>query len=306
MRAPSAAPDAQAGADVTSRELTVPAEDGYPLAATLFEPASLSSAAAPLVAVAAGAGILRRFYARFAAYLAGRGHPTLTFDYRAVGGSRHGSLVGSKVRMRDWCVLDVPGVLAWAARFCPERPIHWVGHSMGGFATGLAHNNHLIARQLNVATLSGYWGRMAAPERYRIFLLMGYVAPLVVGALGYIPGRLMGGEDMPGPAFMEWRGWCMTPGFLFADATLPETRNFPGLRAPLRVARIADDPWGTEAAVAHMTAHYTGSVDRSVWRIAPSDAGVKKIGHFGFFRSEMRETLWRVAVDWLMAPGARS
>ena len=76
--------------------------------------------------------------------------------------------------MRDWCILDVPGVLAWAARTYPERPIHWVGHSMGGFATGLAHNNRLIARQLNVATLSGYWGRMAAPERYRVRLLMGY------------------------------------------------------------------------------------------------------------------------------------
>ena len=82
----------------------------------------------------------------------------LTFDYRAIGGSRHGSLVGSTVRMRDWGSLDVPGVLAWAARTYPGRPIQWVGHSMGGFATGLAHNNHLIARQLNVATLSGVLG----------------------------------------------------------------------------------------------------------------------------------------------------
>jgi predicted alpha/beta hydrolase len=121
-----------------------------------------------------------------------------------------------------------------------------------------------------------------------------------VAALGYIPGRLMGGEDMPGPAFMEWRGWCMTPGFLFDDTTLPETRNFPGLRAPLRAAQIADDPWGTEAAVAHMTAHYTGSAGRSVWRITPSDAGVAKIGHFGFFRPEMRETLWQQAASWLL------
>ncbi len=132
---------------------------------------------------------------------------------------------------------------------------------------------------------------------------MGYVAPLVVGTVGYFPGRLMGGEDMPGPAFMEWRGWCMTPGFLFDDATLAEARNFASLRAPLRVAQIADDPWGTKAAVAHMTAHYVGSVDRSVWRITPADAGAQKIGHFGFFRPEMRDTLWRDAADWLMGSG---
>ena len=55
---------------------------------------------------------------------------------------------------------------------------------MGGFATGLAHNNHLVARQLNIATLSGYWGRMAAPERYRVRLLMG-----TLGAAGGVGAR---------------------------------------------------------------------------------------------------------------------
>jgi predicted alpha/beta hydrolase len=294
-----ATPLATAAATVSSRALTIPAEDGRELAATLYEPAHPPAHAAPIAIVAPGAAILRRFYGRFAAYLAEQGRPALTFDYRDIGGSRYGSLEGSRVRMRDWCLLDVPGVLAWARRTYPERPIHWVGHSMGGFATGLAHNNHLVARQLNVATLSGYWGRMAVPERYRVRLLMGYAAPPIVSALGYFPGRLMGGEDMPGPAFLEWRRWCLTPNFLFADPTLVETRNFAGLRAPLRVAQIADDPWGTEAAVAHMTEHFTGSIDRSLWHVTLAEAGVRKIGHFGFFRPEMRETLWKAAADWL-------
>jgi predicted alpha/beta hydrolase len=294
--------DSQA-ASPGSRELSVPAADGRALAATLYEPAAPPAADAPITVVAGGAGIQRRFFGRFAAYLAERGRPALTFDYRDIGGSRHGTLKGSLVRMRDWCLIDVPGVIDWARRTYPERPIHWVGHSMGGFATGLAPNNHLVARQLNVATLSGYWGRMAAPERYRVLVLMGYASPPIVWAMGYLPGVLMGGEDMPARAFLEWRGWCMQREFLFGDPALAETRNFPNLKAPLRVAQISDDPWGTEAAVAHMTAHYTGSADRSVWRITPAEAGVAKIGHFGFFRPEMRETLWRVAVDWLEAPG---
>ena len=33
--------------------------------------------------------------------------------------------------------------------------------------------------------------------------------------------------------------------------------------------------------------------------IAPSDAGVRSIGHMGFFRREHRGTLWRNAADWL-------
>jgi hypothetical protein len=33
--------------------------------------------------------------------------------------------------------------------------------------------------------------------------------------------------------------------------------------------------------------------------IAPAEAGTGKIGHFGFFRSRMRQTLWARVIDWL-------
>src|SRR5262245_9555769 len=283
----------------SGRELQVPAEDGRPLAATLFEPQSGAGGEPTPTVVAGGTGIAKRYYARFGAYLAERGRLALTFDYRDSGGSRSGSLKGSKVRMRDWCILDVPGVLAWVAREHPGRPIHWVGHSLGGFATGLAHNNGLIARQLNIAALSGYWGNMASPERYRVRLLMGGLAPLAIAALGYFPGALMGGEDMPGPAFLEWRRWCMTPDFLFGDATLPERANFASFRAPMRFAQIEDDPWATPAAVAALATRFTGTPEKSTWSIRLAEAGGERIGHHGFFRAEFLDTLWAPAVDWL-------
>jgi predicted alpha/beta hydrolase len=283
----------------SGREVRMPAVDGRLLAATLFEPASPAGAQALPTVVAGGTGIARRYYARFAAYLAERGRAALTFDYRDTGGSRSGSLKASKVRMRDWCVLDLPGVLAWMAREYPARPIHVVGHSLGGFASGLAHNNHLIARQLGVGALSGYWRNMAVPERYRVRLLMGGFGPLVVATLGYLPGALMGGEDLPGPAFLEWRRWCMTPDFLFDDATLAESGNFAAFRAPMRFAQIEDDVWATPAAVEALARRFTGAAERSTWTIRLADADAGRIGHHGFFRSEFRETLWRPAVDWL-------
>src|SRR6476469_3350105 len=84
----------------------------------------------------------------------------------------------------------------------------------------------------------------------------------------------MGGEDLPGPAFLEWMGWCMEPEFLFGDDTLPERRHFPEFRAPIRFVQVADDPWGTPAAVGHMAQHFSASVDRSIWRATPTEAGV--------------------------------
>lgn len=286
---------------VISRDIKVPAADGRLLAVTLYEP--LVDDGGPVTAIAAGAGIPRRYYGRFGTFLAAHGRPTLTFDYRDIGGSRTGSLKNSTVRMRDWCLLDVPGVLAWMAREYPGRPTHWVGHSMGGFATGLAPNSNLVARQLNIATLNGYWARMAAPERYRVRVLMGGLGVPIARALGYLPGFLMGGEDMPGPAFIEWAGWCMTPGFLFDDETLAERSNFANYRAPVRFAQIEDDVWGTPAAVEEMAKHFRTSVDHSTWRIRLSDVGGAKIGHHGFFRDQFRDTLWREALAWLDGDG---
>lgn len=246
-------------AEVVSRQVEIPAADGRLLAATVYARPQPGSDC-PVTIIAAGAGISRRYYGRFATFLAERGRPAITFDYRDIGGSRSGSLKHSKVRMRDWCLLDVPGVLAWATREYDGRPIHWVGHSMGGFATGLAHNSHLVARQLNIATLNGYWGRMASPERYRVRILMGNLSVPIARALGYLPGFLMGGEDMPGPAFIERAGWCMTPDFLFADTTLAERSNF-ALPAPPRSV--------TTASSAISSATRCGPQRRSGWTETP-------------------------------------
>src|SRR5262245_60321185 len=98
-------PDRTSPMGPASLELTIPAADGRPLAATLLTPPAGHALNAPLTVIAGGTGIPRSYYVRFAAYLAERGRPSLVFDYRDTGGSRSGSVRGSRVRMRDWCVL---------------------------------------------------------------------------------------------------------------------------------------------------------------------------------------------------------
>ncbi len=283
---------------VPARRLSIAAADGYSLAATLFQ-SEQSAADAAITIIGPAAAVPARYYARFASYLAHRGGPVLTFDYRGIGGSAPKTLRGFPARMRDWCILDVAGVIGWAKVAHPNRPLKWLGHSMGGFATGLAHNNASIVRQLNIATLSGYWRRMRSPERYRVRILMGSMAPPIVHLLGYLPGVLMGGEDMPGPAFLEWARWCMLPEFIFGDASLSEVCHFASLSAPVRFAQIEDDVWGTPSAVGHMASHFTANRERSIWPIALTEAKASKIGHLGFFRSEFRATLWPRAAAWL-------
>ena len=52
---------------IASRNISIRAADGYPLAATLFEP---EKASAPLTIIGPAVGVSRRYYRKFAAYLA--------------------------------------------------------------------------------------------------------------------------------------------------------------------------------------------------------------------------------------------
>jgi predicted alpha/beta hydrolase len=126
------------------------------------------------------------------------------------------------------------------------------------------------------------------------------IAPPIIGILGYAPGRLGLGEDLPKGVFFEWSGWCMRPGFFFDDPTLEATANFPRYGGRLLAIGIDDDPWATAPAIDALVAHFTGTKPERK-QINPRSIGVDKIGHFGFFRPQHREALWREAADWLLA-----
>jgi predicted alpha/beta hydrolase len=298
-------------AEVHRTELTVPADDRYRLAATLFA-SSATAANAPITIIAGATGVPRTYYARFATYLAEHWRLALTFDYRGIGGSLTGPIRQSPARFRDWGILDTPGILAWAAATYPGRPIHWVGQSYGGFATGLAHNNHLVARQLGVSTMTADYRYITSPvERAKVAGLLFVAGPAIARACGYLPGWINGGADLPKGVLLEWSAWVKTRGFLFGIADLPEQRHFKTLKAPLCLAFMEDDPWISRAGVECLAQSYTGATERTLWPVTVAESGAGSIGHIGFFRSEFKDTLWPKARAWLdqgshnaNAPGA--
>ncbi len=276
------------------------AADGIELAATLFEPAGIAASRRP-----ADRHRLRRRrpepLLRALRRLPGRPRPSRA-DLRL---SRHRS-VAARLAAR----LAHPHARLVRHRHAGRdrlgrphlsRPaLHWIGHSLGGFATGLAHNNTRIARQLSVATLSGYWGRMSSPERYRVRFLMGSVAPIVVRLAGYFPGWLMGGEDMPGPAFLEWTRWCMEPEFIFGDPTLTEVsipRPVPRPH-PLRPDRGRRLGHAGRRRAPCQPLHRPTSSDRPGASASPMVAASPS-ATTASSASEFRATLWPAAYAWL-------
>jgi len=72
----------------------------------------------------------------------------------------------------------------------------------------------------------------------------------------------------------------------------------------MRAVCLSDDPWATRPAVELLCSGFHVHQAGDSTDVTPADAGVGRIGHFGFFRPEHRATLWRGAAEWLQ--GSRS
>jgi predicted alpha/beta hydrolase len=287
-------------------DIIVPAADGYPLAATLFLPRRAKRHA---VLINAATAAPRKIYRRFAGYLARRGCAVLTYDYRGIGGSRQKdtvgydrpkSLVGFKASMADWAALDATAAVAWMRERYHALPLTYVGHSFGGQALGLLANNAEVSRALLIASQAATWRLMAAPERYRVYAAMNLVGVPLTRVLGYAPGWAGIGEDLPKDAFLQWARWVTSPRYLFDDGGLSALKNFANFTGALRALCIADDPWATRPAVELLCSGFS-AITPEILDLAPAEVGSPRIGHFGFFRPEHREPLWRGAAEWIQA-----
>jgi len=292
--------------DVFIDDITLPATDGYPLAATLFLPRGAKRHA---VLINSATAVHRKIYRGFAGYLARRGCAVLTYDYRGTGDSRRQamtgynqakSLVGFKASMSDWAALDVTAAVGWMRQRYKALPFAYVGHSFGGQALGLLANNTEISRALLIAAQAGYWKLMAAPERYRVYAMLNCAGVPLTHAFGYTPGWMGLGMDLPKDVFLQWVSWVMSPRYLFDDKNLAALQNFANYKGALRALVMSDDPWATRPAVELLCAGFT-SITPEIITVTPNDTGAAKIGHLGFFLPEHRDTLWRGAAEWIEA-----
>jgi predicted alpha/beta hydrolase len=292
--------------DAFADDITIPAADGYPLAATLYLPRGAKRHA---VLISSATATPRKIYRGFAGYLARRGCAVLTYDYRGIGGSRQRavegynqpkSLAGFKADMADWAALDIAAVVSWMRERYHTMPLGYVGHSFGGQALGLLANNSEVSRALLIAAQAGYWKLMTSPERYRVYTMLNFVGTPLTRALGYAPGWAGIGEDLPKGVFLQWAKWVNSPRYLFDDNSLSGLPNFEKYNGAMRALCLSDDPWATRPAVELLCKGYS-SAKPEIIRVAPGDVGVGRIGHFGFFRPEHRDTLWRGAAEWLQA-----
>lgn len=236
-------------------------------------------------------GVEQRFYGAFANWLAERGYLVVTFDYQGMGQSRSGPLREVKANVVDWGRHDCSAVLAAVAEAAQDKPLYWIGHSLGGQILPFVDGRGRITRAFSIASGSGYWRDNTAGLRGRAWLLWHFIAPIVTPLLGYFPGRRLGiVGDLPRGVIEQWRRWCLHPQYALGEGEQMRIR-YSAVHTPIVSLSFTDDEMMSQRSTEALLGFY-GSAPKVSRRIAPEQLGVKRIGHFGFFREQFADTLW--------------
>jgi predicted alpha/beta hydrolase len=273
------------------------AYDGFELAGSLYAP-RLSEAPCRAVVLHGGAGIPATRYRRFARFLAEAGIPTLTYDYRGIGRSRPAALRGFQAALEDWAEYDCAGAISWLRERFPGAQIVGIAHSIGALLVGGAHNAAEQARLALIGGHTGYYGDYG--ERYRLpmTVLWHALMPAITLLVGYFPARRLGlGEDLPAKIALQWAGR--------RSPELRPTGTGPGceriqmllercaaLQRPALVVSISDDAFATPMGTQRLMAYYPRLSPLQHLQFTPAEAGVRRIGHFGFFAARAGAALW--------------
>jgi predicted alpha/beta hydrolase len=279
------------------RAETIEVSDGTRIALRTFDPTSPDRGS---VVIGGAMGVRQDYYAPFAQWLASQGWRVTTFDYRGSGdsGPNGSGLRGFKADLFDW-TRDYEAAIDHAHAALPDRPLYLLGHSLGAQLPGMLVNQHKVSGMLSVAAGSGYW-RENAPQLKRIVFYFWYVlVPVATRLFGYFPGRkLRKVGDLPTGVVMQWRKWCLTPGYSVGAEGEAVRKSYANAKFPVHAVSITDDELMTLRGT-HTLINLYVNAPSEVQRLAPADLGVRRLGHFGAFRSEHETRMWPRMAEWL-------
>lgn len=263
--------------------------NGHKLSSHWFHPAG---EARGVVLIVPAMGVEQRFYAAFAQWLAERGFVTVTFDYVGMGLSRQGPLRDLQVDVIGWGRHDCSAMLDAAAAAAGSLPVFWIGHSLGGQILPFVRGSERIRRAFTIATGSGYWRENTRSLRNRAWLLWHLIAPLVTPLAGYFPGQRLGMVgDLPRGVIEQWRRWCLHPEYAVGAEGEAVREAYSAVRTPITAISFTDDEMMSGRNTESLHGFYRAA-PQTAKRIAPTQIGVERIGHFGFFRRQFAESLW--------------
>jgi predicted alpha/beta hydrolase len=277
--------------------------DGFDLGGVIYSARGLASPNAAVV-LACGGGIPAVRYANFATYLAREGVAVLAFDYRGIGMSRPTKLRGFRATLEDWSEYDCAGAIAQLAARYGTGALVGIAHSIGAFLIGGAPNLAHLRRFVFIGAHTGYFGDYQRRFRWPMALLWHGVMPTLARTVGYFPGRrLRLGDDIPREVALQWaRRRHANPRTVQAGSDDPSRwtaffRRCTSATGPALVLGFKDDAFATAAGTNRFLKEFP-HIQVSRLEIAPKDVGLRRIGHFGFFRRSSESSLWPLVLEY--------
>ena len=197
--------------------------------------------------------------------------------------------------MRVSSAMPAASRIAWLRERFPHDELIGLSHSIGALALAGAPNAANQDRLIFIAPHTGYWGDYRLVYRLPMTVLWHGFMPVVTRLAGYFPGqRLRLCEDLPPGIALEWaqrRSPDLRSSGLRPERTQQLLDRARTLERPATAITISDDAFATLQAAKRLLSYFPGLRAQHIV-LTPAEAGVERLGHFGFFRRAAGRILW--------------
>ncbi|MEO9079165.1 MAG: alpha/beta fold hydrolase [Rhodanobacter sp.] len=248
-------------------------------------------------------GMPAKHYLSLADALAARGIAVVLHEWRGIGSSTQRAGRHANWGYRELLQNDLVAGMSAVSKRWPKATCWMGGHSLGGQLSVLYASLHpqQVSGLLLVASGAPYW------KRYRHGWLIGLAllaAPLLAGALGYLPGRRLGfaGNEARG-VVADWARSGCSGRYTASGMNEDLERTLAELRLPLLALRLRDD-WLGPAASLNWLLDKLGSTSRTHILLTPLDMKGQPADHFSWMKAP-GPVAARIA-DWIAKQNAAS
>ncbi|SFC67967.1 Predicted alpha/beta hydrolase [Flexibacter flexilis DSM 6793] len=250
-----------------------------------------------------GTAAKKESYLKFLEYIAQHGYVCCLWDYRGSGESAPQNMRDCQFRFSDYGLKDMPAIKDFLNQRFPNLPYLLLAHSAGGQQIGFMHNLNEVKGAVNIAVSTGYYPNMPLNYRLKAYFFFYLFSPLSIQLTGWVRAKKFGFmEDLPREVVREWRSWCAERDFFFSpkyyQKTVPKG-HYQEFDFPIHVFWTPDDTISNEKNTQNLWKHIRSDKGIEFTRVEPSALGVKQIGHFGFFRSSLKNQFWPNVVKQL-------
>ncbi len=272
----------------TCKQFNIKTPLNYSLVATEF----LADKTESVVVILSATGVLQNYYYKLASFLQQHNYTVYTFDYSGIGKSKTVPLTKFDTTLSNWATNDIESVFKHIKKLHPTKKINCIGHSLGGQLLGLVPSNKLIHHTILVASQSNHYSFWKGFNKVKVYFNWFIIFPFFTSMFKYLPSKLfIKMENLPKSVAKEFSKWSKQKEYYFSKKILTEKYHHQ-ITKKITAYSCTNDKFAPKKAVDWLTNTYTNAITTRK-HLLPKDYKVQEIGHFGFFRKQFKDSIWK-------------